>query len=93
MAASVYLVATALVLYGAMAHCGTLNMPTRARYVFPVAPTVAVLAMLGLLALLRPAAALRIAALTGYSLLLLSPWSSPAPSSESVGRGAWTVRV
>ena len=71
-----YLVAAVVLLYGAMIYFGTANW-TQARYVFPAAPAAALLALWGLRALLprpllRPAAALTIAALAGYTLLLLT---------------------
>jgi 4-amino-4-deoxy-L-arabinose transferase-like glycosyltransferase len=70
------LVVANLVMYGAMIYFGTMFLLTQARYIFPVAAASALLAMLGLRALvperwLRPAAALVIAALAAFNLWLL----------------------
>ena len=73
----VCLAAAVVLLYGAMIYFGTMFQLTQARYVFPAAPAAALLALWGLRALLprpllRPAAALTLAALAGYTLLLLT---------------------
>jgi hypothetical protein len=70
------LVIANLVMYGAMIYFGTMFLLTQARYIFPVAAASALLAMLGLRALvparwLRPAAALVVAALAAFNLALL----------------------
>ena len=67
------LIVANLIMYGAMVYFGTMFLLTQARYIFPVAGATALLAMLGLRALLpdrllRPAAALTIAALTAFNL-------------------------
>jgi 4-amino-4-deoxy-L-arabinose transferase-like glycosyltransferase len=73
----VFLLAASLLMYGAVIYYGTLNTLTQARYSFPAAPAMALLAMLGLRALvprplLHPAAALTIAAVAGFNLFLLA---------------------
>ncbi len=77
LAGLVCLTAAVVLMYGAMIYFGTMFQLTQARYVFPVAPAAALLALWGLRALvpstlLRPAAALTIVALAGYNLLLLT---------------------
>jgi 4-amino-4-deoxy-L-arabinose transferase-like glycosyltransferase len=71
------LIAACLTMYGAMVYFGTMFQLTQARYVFPVLPAAAVLAMLGLRALVpawarAPAAALVIAAASVFQVLLLT---------------------
>jgi hypothetical protein len=71
------LLAANALLYGAMIYFGTMFGLSQARYIFSAAPATALLAMLGLRALipcrlLRPAAALTIACLAAFNLLLLT---------------------
>jgi 4-amino-4-deoxy-L-arabinose transferase-like glycosyltransferase len=76
--AGILLMAAAnVLLYGAMVYFGTMFGLSQARYFFPVAPATGLLAMLGLRALVppqlrRPAAALTIAGLAGFNLLVLT---------------------
>ncbi len=72
-----YLAAAVLLMYGAVIYYGTLNILTQVRYAFPVAPAAALLALWGLRALvprrlLPLAAALTIAAVALFNLLLLT---------------------
>ncbi len=71
------LLAANVLMYGAMIYFGTMFAFTQSRYVFPVGTATAVVAMLGLRALLprpllRPAAALTIGALGWFNLLVLT---------------------
>jgi 4-amino-4-deoxy-L-arabinose transferase-like glycosyltransferase len=73
----VFLLAAWVLLYGAMLYFGTMFLLTQARYVFPVAPAAALLAMLGLRALTprrwrAPGAALVIGCLAAFQFLLLT---------------------
>lgn len=76
------LLAANLLMYGAMIYFGTMFQLTQARYIFPVVTATAAVAMLGLRALIperwtRPAAALTIAALAAFNLLVLTRFVIP----------------
>ncbi|MDP9373656.1 MAG: hypothetical protein M3Q65_14625 [Chloroflexota bacterium] len=76
-AAVALLFAANVLLYGLMIYLGTVLFITQSRYIFPVVAATAMVAMLGLRALvprplLGPAAALTIATLAMFNLLLLT---------------------
>ncbi|MDP9371318.1 MAG: hypothetical protein M3Q65_02445, partial [Chloroflexota bacterium] len=78
----ILLVAANLAMYGAMIYFGTMFALTQARYIFPAATGAALLAMLGLRALVPrplrpPAAALVIFALGLFNLLVLTRFVIP----------------
>lgn len=70
------LIAANVLMYGAMVYFGTMFVLTQARYIFPVATSTGLLAMLGLRAVLPPGAtrlgaAVTIAGLAAFNLYLL----------------------